>query len=347
MPQPLAPVLHAVRVHPVKSVGGFTAESAVVEPWGLAGDRRWMLIDESGTAVTQRESPRLALARAEPLPDGGLVLSAPGLEPLEVTRPGTGGSGTGGTGTGGTGTGGSGTGGVQANGVQAGVPENRGPRTDGPRPAGPRTAAAAPGVGTGLADAEPPAGADDVMVSVFGTQVGASLADGRAGDWFSRHLGVAVRLAHLGAPASARPVDPAHARPGDTVTFADSHPLLVVTVSSFDALNSLIAQGDHADEGPLPMDRFRPNLVVAGTAPWAEDQWRRITVGEVTFRVAKPCARCVITTTDQRTAARGKEPLRTLARHRRIDGKLVFGQKLVPENTGTVRVGDMVRVFTD
>lgn len=331
MPQPLAPVLHAVRVHPVKSVGGFTAESAVVEPWGLAGDRRWTLIDESGTAVTQRESPRLALARAEPLPHGGLVLYAPGLEPLEVTRPGTGGAGTGG----------------RVGGVRAGVPGSRGPRSREPRPAGPRTAAAATGVGTGLAQAEPPAGADDVVVSVFGTEVGASLADARASDWFSRHLGVEVRLAHLGAPASARPVDPAYARPGDTVTFADSHPLLVVTVSSFDALNSLIAQGDHADEGPLPMDRFRPNLVVAGTAPWAEDGWRRITVGEVTFRVAKPCGRCVITTTDQRTAARGKEPLRTLARHRRIDGKLVFGQKLIPENTGTVRVGDTVRVFTD
>ncbi|TXL88674.1 MOSC N-terminal beta barrel domain-containing protein [Streptomyces sp. IB2014 016-6] len=321
MSQPLTPVLHALRVHPVKSVGGFTADSAVVEPWGLAGDRRWTLIDESGTAVTQRESPRLALARAEPLRDGGLVLHAPGLEPLEVARPATGGART--------------------------AAPRGGPRTAEPRPAGPRTAVRGAGVGVDLAEAEPPADVHDVVVDIFGTKVDASLADARASDWFSRHLGVKVRLAHMGEPASARPVDPAYARPGDTVAFADSHPLLVVTVSSFDALNSLMAQGDHADEGPLPMDRFRPNLVVAGTAPWAEDEWRRITVGEVTFRVAKPCGRCVITTTDQRTAGRGKEPLRTLARHRRIDGKLVFGQKLVPENTGTVLVGDVVRVFTD
>ncbi|MFD6988148.1 MOSC domain-containing protein [Streptomyces sp. NPDC059943] len=332
MPQPLAPVLHALRVHPVKSVGGFTADSAVVEPWGLAGDRRWTLIDESGTALTQRESPRLALARAEPLRDGGLVLYAPGRAPLEVARPGTGGTRADGTRTGGAGT---------------GTPGESGPRTGEARPADPRTAVPGAGVGISLAEAGPPADAHDVVVNIFGTKVDASLADARASDWFSRHLGVEVRLAHLGDPATARPVDPAYARPGDTVTFADSHPLLVVTVSSFDALNSLIAQGDHADEGPLPMDRFRPNLVVAGTAPWAEDEWRRITVGEVTFRVAKPCGRCVVTTTDQRTAARGKEPLRTLARHRRIDGKLVFGQKLVPENTGTVRVGDVVRVFTD
>ncbi|MFD3921660.1 MOSC domain-containing protein [Streptomyces sp. NPDC058595] len=322
MHQPFAPVLHALRVHPVKSVGGFTTDSAVVEPWGLAGDRRWTLIDESGTAVTQRELPRLALARAEPLRDGGLVLYAPGGESLEVARPGTVGTGADTTRTG-------------------------GPRRGEPRMDGPRTAVSSKGVGVDLAEIEPPADTDDVVVTVFGTKVAASLADARASDWFSRHLGVAVRLAHLGDPASARPVDPAYSRPGDTVSFADSHPLLLVTVSSFDALNSLIAQGDHADEGPLPMDRFRPNLVVAGTAPWAEDGWRRITVGEVTFRVAKPCGRCVITTTDQRTAGRGKEPLRTLARHRRIDGKLVFGQKLVPENTGTVQVGDVVKVFTD
>lgn len=324
MPQPFAPVLHALRVHPVKSVGGFTADSAVVEPWGLAGDRRWTLIDESGTAVTQRELPRLALARAEPLRDGGLVLRAPGREPLEVARPG---AGPGAHPPGGGGGGGAGT---------------AAPGTDGARTALPRT-----GVDGNLADGEPPGAADDVVVNIFGTKVDASLADARASDWFSRHLGVEVRLAHLSDPASARPVDPAYARAGDTVSFADSHPLLVVTVSSFDALNSLIAQGDHADEGPLPMDRFRPNLVVAGTAPWAEDEWRRITVGEVAFRVAKPCGRCVITTTDQRTAGRGKEPLRTLARHRRMDGKLIFGQKLIPENTGTVRVGDVVSVFTE
>ncbi|WP_405801243.1 MOSC domain-containing protein [Streptomyces sp. NBC_01506] len=304
MPQPSAPVLRALRVHPVKSVGGFTADSAVVEPWGLAGDRRWALIDESGAAVTQREQPRLALARAEPLPDGGLVLRAPGREPLEVARPAA-------------------------------------PRTGGASTGGPGT-----GVGVTRTDTVVPADPPDIVLSVFGTKVDASLADARAGDWFSRHLGVEVRLAYLSDPVGARPVDPRYAGVGASVSLADSCPLLVATVSSLDALNSLIAQGDHADEGPLPMDRFRPNLVVAGTAPWAEDAWRRITVGEVTFRVTKPCARCVITTTDQRTARRGKEPLRTLARHRRIEGKLIFGQKLVPENTGTVRVGDPVSVFT-
>ncbi|WP_143587886.1 MOSC domain-containing protein, partial [Streptomyces alboverticillatus] len=102
---------------------------------------------------------------------------------------------------------------------------------------------------------------------------------------------------------------------------------------------------DHAAEGPLPMDRFRPNLVVGNTAPRAEDGWRRVRVGEVTFRAVKPCGRCVVTTVDQRTAERGKEPLRTLARHHRVDGSLVFGRNLIPEHTGVVRVGDSVEVL--
>jgi uncharacterized protein YcbX len=146
-------------------------------------------------------------------------------------------------------------------------------------------------------------------------------------------------------PATRRPVDPGYALPGETVGLADGYPLLLTSEASLEALNSLIAQGDRAVEGPLPMNRFRPNVVVAGTAAWAEDDWSRIAIGEVTFRVAKMCGRCVVTTIDQGTAERGKEPLRTLARHRRIGGRLVFGQNLVPSSPGTVRVGDPVRIL--
>ncbi len=121
--------------------------------------------------------------------------------------------------------------------------------------------------------------------------------------------------------------------------------MLLTSATSLDALNSLIAQGDHADEGPLPMDRFRPNVVVSGSPAWAEDDWSRIAIGEVAFRVPKKCGRCVVTTTDQSTAERGSEPLHTLGRHRRLDGKLVFGQNLVPLSRGTIRVGDPVTVL--
>jgi uncharacterized protein len=190
-----------------------------------------------------------------------------------------------------------------------------------------------------------PGPAPTVTVEIWQDKVEAVPADAAAHAWFSDYLGVPVRLVHLDDPATRRPVDPEFARPGETVSFADGYPLLLTTLGSLDALNSLIAHGDHPEEGPLPMSRFRPNVVVDGTEGWAEDGWRRVAIGEVTFRVAKMCGRCVVTTTDQDTAQRGREPLRTLARHRRFGDKLVFGQNLVPESGGTVRIGDPVRVL--
>ncbi|MFF8950787.1 MOSC domain-containing protein [Streptomyces sp. NPDC014940] len=269
--------LRSIHVHPVKAFRGVSPREAVVEPWGPAGDRRWALIDDGGKVVTQREQPRLALAAAEPLPGGGVRLSAPGREPLEVAVP------------------------------------------------------------------EP---ADTVPASVFGTKVPAVPASAVAHAWCSGLVGAAVRLVHMDDPAVRRPLDPGHALPGETVSFADGFPLLLTTVASLDALNGLIARGDHAAEGPLPMKRFRPNMVVEGTEPWAEDDWSRVAIGEVVFRVAKACARCVVTTTDQDTARRSREPLHTLARHRRVGGRLLFGQNLVPVAPGTVRVGDPVRVLS-
>ncbi|MFF6806961.1 MOSC N-terminal beta barrel domain-containing protein [Streptomyces sp. NPDC012616] len=271
---PLAELL-SIHVHPVKALRGQAPREAVVEPWGLDGDRRWALIDDGGKVVTQRQQPRLALAAAELLPGGGVRLSAPGRRPLTVA-----------------------------------VPD--------------------------------PAAA--VSLEIFRDKVQGVLADADAHAWCSAYLGADVRLVHMDDPATRRPVDPAYALPGETVAFADGYPLLVTTTASLDALNSLVANGEHPAEGPLPMNRFRPNLVVSGTEAWSEDGWSRLVVGEVEFRVAKPCGRCVVTTTDQDTAARGKEPLHTLGRHRRIGGALVFGQNLVPLSRGTVRVGDPVRV---
>ncbi|MYW70442.1 MOSC domain-containing protein [Streptomyces sp. SID8379] len=269
------PVLSSIHVYPLKAVRGHAPREAVVEPWGLAGDRRWVLVDATGKIVTQRPHPRMALAAAELLPGGAVRLSAPGARPLTVEVP----------------------------------------RPD-------RTA----------------------TVQVWGDKVEAVPAADAAHAWWSAYLESEVRMMHLDDPARRRPIDPEYARPGETVSFADGYPLLLTTLSSLDALNSLIAQGDHADEGPLPMNRFRPNVVVSGTAPWAEDDWSRITIGEVTFRITKKCGRCVVTTTDQETAERGKEPLRTLAHHRRFGDQLCFGTNLVPETPGSVRTGDPLTI---
>jgi hypothetical protein len=97
---------------------------------------------------------------------------------------------------------------------------------------------------------------------------------------------------------------------------------------------------------PLPMRRFRPNLVVEGAAPHAEDGWRRIRVGPITLRVVKPCSRCAITTVDPDRGVRdGPEPLETLATYRRRDGKVYFGQNVIPDGPGEIRVGDTVEVL--
>ena len=269
--------LQSIHVHPVKAFRGITPRTAVVEPWGLTGDRRWALIDAGGKVVTQRQQPRLALAAAELLPGGGVRLSGPGMDPLTVPVP-------------------------QASGT--------------------------------------------VVMEIFRDKVEAAPAEDEAAHaWCSTFLGVEAHLVHMADPGTCRPVDPEYALPGETVSFADGYPLLVTTTASLDALNSLLARGDLPAEGPLPMNRFRPNVVVSGTPAWAEDDWSRIAIGEVVFRVAKKCGRCVVTTTDQATAERGREPLHTLGRHRRLDGKLVFGQNLVPLSRGTIRAGDPVTVL--
>lgn len=181
-------------------------------------------------------------------------------------------------------------------------------------------------------------------VVLFGKTIETVVAAGAAADWFGAYLGVPARLVHMDDPAVRRPVDPDYALPGETVSLADGYPLLIATLASLEALNSLIAQGDHPGEGPLPMNRFRPNVVVSGAEPWAEDDWRLVEIGDAVFRGVRECGRCIVTTTDQETAERGKEPLKTLGKHRRIGKSLAFGRLLVPVRLGTVRVGDEVRV---
>ncbi|MGW2984329.1 MOSC domain-containing protein [Streptomyces goshikiensis] len=208
---------------------------------------------------------------------------------------------------------------------------------------GGRVALSGPGMAELVVEVPEPGPLEPVML--FGKKVETVVAATTAADWFSAFLGLPARLVHMDEPAVRRPVDPDYALPGETVSLADAYPLLLTTLASLDALNGLIAEGDHPGEGPLPMNRFRPNVVVSGAEAWAEDDWRRIAIGDAVFRGVRECGRCIITTTDQTTAERGKEPLKTLARHRRIGKSLAFGRMLVPVRLGTVRVGDEVRVL--
>lgn len=159
-----------------------------------------------------------------------------------------------------------------------------------------------------------------------------------AAAWLSTFLEYPCRLVHFPDGAKRR-ADIEYASPDDEVGFADGFPFLLTTEASLADLNRRLAS-------PLPMNRFRPNIVVDGRVGFEEDGWSRIGIGEVTFRVAKPCARCPITTVDQATAAMGKEPLRTLATFRRVDGEgVMFGQNLLHDGPGVLRVGAPVTLL--
>lgn len=265
----------SLHVHPVKSCAPVDLASADVEPWGLAEDRRWLVVDEAGERVGPLRDDRILHLRAVPVPSG-LRLEAPGREPLVVPRP-----------------------------------------TDGP------------------------------WIAVLISRLPAMrYAGDAAAAWLTAYLGYAVRLGWLDDPRR-RSVSPNHGgHDGDVLSLADTAPLLLTTRASLARLNEWVAEWP--DPVELPMQRFRPNLVVDGVPgdlePFAEDGWRRITVGGVPFRFTERCDRCAVTTIDPVGLAHGKEPIRSLARHRREDGKTWFGVRILPLATGTISVGDRVTV---
>jgi uncharacterized protein YcbX len=263
--------------YPVKSCRGERLSEAVVEPWGLAGDRRWMVVDADGAQVTAREYPQMVLVTPR-LGTGLITLSSPGMPDLSVPVP---------------------------------------------------------------------SGRELVPVSVWASDLIAAPTDEEAATWLTKVIGEPVRLVYLDDP-TRRPTNPAYSDAGDRVSFADGYPLLLTSEESLDALNGWIAEGSKAAEGPVPMRRFRPSVVVAGAPAWAEDDWRRLRIGLVTFRAVKGCDRCVLTTIDPDTAQKGHEPLFALARHRRWDNKVWFGVNLIPDTPppgAQIRPGDPVEIL--
>jgi uncharacterized protein len=262
----------SLHIYPVKGAHRVDQLAAVVQPWGLAGDRRWMPVDEQGVVVSQREEPRLTQVRPS-IVDGGLILRSPDMPDLKVLSQ--------------------------------------------PR--------------------------DPVEVDVWGSLLAATPSGAEADAWLSAVLRRPIRLVWMNDP-TLRPVTPDYSRDEDRVSFADAFPILLANSASLDELNGWIAESGSL-EGPLPMTRFRPNIVLSGAPPWAEDSWLggRVRIGATIFRAPKLSDRCVMTTQDQETGAKGKEPLRTLARYRKIDRLLMFGMNLIPDDgVGSIAVGDEV-----
>ncbi|AQS84240.1 MAG: MOSC N-terminal beta barrel domain-containing protein [Acetobacter aceti] len=180
--------------------------------------------------------------------------------------------------------------------------------------------------------------AHSVMVTVWKDTVPALDAGDEAAQWISEIIGLSCRLVYMPRPESARPCQwNGHAF---TNSFSDGFPVLVTTLASLDDLNRRL-------DAPVPMDRFRPNLVVSGAKAWEEDSWARIRIGDTELSLVKPCSRCAMTTVDQNTGniPNRKEPLATLARFRKQKDGVMFGQNALVEHTGMISVGDEVEIL--
>lgn len=183
---------------------------------------------------------------------------------------------------------------------------------------------------------------EKASVKIWTSSVKARVYGSEVNEWFSDALGTNCRLV-LMPEESKRKVNPFYAvrKFNDTVSFADGYPFMLIGERSLEDFNSRI-------ETPLPMNRFRPNFVVSGSEPFAEDAWKKIRIGETIFHVVKPCARCVITTIDQSKGEKdGTEPLKTLAAYRNKGGNVLFGQNLIAETgVGIIKTGDEIEILS-
>ena len=159
-----------------------------------------------------------------------------------------------------------------------------------------------------------------------------------AANWLSNFLGADVRLVRMSDDGIRDVKGELPTAPHAVFAFQDGFPFLIISNASLVDLNSRLSE-------PLPMNRFRPNVVIEGAEAFAEDHWATIRIGEVTIECDKPCARCVITTIDQNTAVKHSEPLKTLATFRKEDNQVMFGQNAIHLNQGTIKVNDEVEIL--
>jgi uncharacterized protein len=261
--------LSEIWIYPIKSLGGIKLENSVVLPKGLKHDRRFMLVNEEGTALTQRTIPRLSLFKSNLINDrceisyGSHAITIP-LEPL-TTEP-------------------------------------------------------------------------AVRVKIWNDLVWANEVSSEYSRWFSQLLDIPCRLVFF-PEKNSRPVDTRYHENFENVSLADAYPILIIGQESLNDLNRRLPN-------PLPMNRFRPNLVFTGGQSYAEDTFQYFTIGKNRFKAVKPCARCILITIDQETAAMGPEPLRTLSGYRKNNNKVYFGQNALIIEADEISCGEKILIET-
>lgn len=260
----------SLHYYPVKSMQGIALNSIKLDDFGIQGDRRFMLIDQSGKFVTQRKHPILSKFSAT-------ILSAAGKSGLTIS---------------------------------------------------------APGIGDVSFDIEDFSREMDVVV--WGDCVKALAASNEQSREISRLLNLDVSLVYM-PNETFRQVDRDFFAGDQRVSFADAFPLLLASEASLNDLNEKL-------DTPVPMGRFRPNIVIDGLDAFAEDGWKKLRIGQLEFDCVKPCSRCIMTTVDENSKT-GVEPLRTLATYRKNEFGVCFGENLVHRSLGTITVGDDVIVL--
>lgn len=248
--------LSQLAIYPIKSTAQVSLNQTQISPFGLAMDRRWMLIDEQGIMLTQRKFARMCLIQSHFEADS-LIVNAPDMPSLNIAAD---------------------------NGITR------------------------------------------IQAKVWADNCNALDCGDKAATWFSDFLNTPARLVFFPAD-EIRQVDLNFAKAGNITAFSDGFPYLLISQASLDDLNTRLSQ-------PVTMTRFRPNLVVQDSLAFAEDNWKKIRIGNIIFNVVKPCSRCVIPSINPQTAEKTAHVVKTLSHYRMRDNKIYFGQNLIAEGTG-------------
>jgi len=259
--------LSQLAIYPIKSAAQVSLNQAQISPFGLAMDRRWMLINEQGIMLTQRKFARMCLIQCH-LEADSLIVNAPDMPVLNIAT------------------------------------DNSAKR---------------------------------IKATVWADNCNALDCGDEAANWFSDFLKTPARLVFFPAD-EIRQVDLNFAKAGNITAFSDGFPYLLISQASLDDLNGRLSQ-------PVTMKRFRPNLVVEGTSAFAEDNWKKIRIGNIIFNLVKPCSRCVIPSINPETAEKTPQVVKTLSGYRMQNNKIFFGQNLIADGIGELTVGMEVEIL--
>ena len=176
-----------------------------------------------------------------------------------------------------------------------------------------------------------------VTVKIWQDECQAYDAGEEAAKWLSMALSIECRLVYF-PDDEFRQIDLSYANKGEGTAFSDGFPILLISNASLNDLNARLAN-------PITMQHFRPNLVVSGCNPFEEDNWKKIQIGNIVFRIVKPCSRCIIPNINIETAMRESEPIKTLSSYRKRDSKIFFGQNIIADSLGNIDLGMSIEII--